>query len=135
MAREIQDITLQAGAALPNAANTVNGNVIDLGATTPWPVTETVMVRIKTTTANGSNSKNINIRLQHSAESNANFTNISELANPVLRVTDNANAGFPASSIDVYLPPSAKQYLRGVALGEANGGDAGNGTFSVQLRF
>lgn len=133
MAREIQDAQLKAGGLLPNAANTVNGNVIDLGATTPFPINEQVAVRIKTTVATGANSKNINIRLQHSAEAAANFTNIAELANPLLRVTD--SSGYPASSIDAYLPPTVKRYIRGVALGEANGGDAGDGTFEVSLQF
>ncbi len=132
--REIQDLSLQQSAALPNAANTVNGGSLDLGQTTPFPVTEQLSVRIETSTAAGANNKNINIRLQDSPD-NGNWTNLALLANPVLRVTDANGAGYAAANVVVALPPGIKRYLRGVALGEANGGDASDGTFKVSLLF
>lgn len=128
-----KDAALSVQAALPNAANTVNGGVIDLEQTTPYPITQQILVRIETTAANGANNKNINIRLQESAESNANFTNIAELANPILRVTDNNGAGYAAGMINIALQPSQKRYLRGVAVGEANGGDSSAGKFTVSI--
>jgi hypothetical protein len=135
MSRNLKDASLSKGGALPNAANTVNGNVIDLGQTTPYPVTGEVIVQLTSTAATGAANKNINIRLQHSDESNANFVNIPELANPVLRVTDNNGGGYPAGVANVTLPPGTKRYIRAVALGEASGGDASAGTFAATLLF
>jgi hypothetical protein len=90
-------------------------------------------VKLSTSTATGANNKNINIRLAHSNESNANFTNIAELG--LFQVVDNNGAGFSAGSMTVQLPPGVKRYVRGTALGEANGGNAANGTLTVQLMF
>lgn len=134
MPREIKDATLKASAALPNAGNTVNANTLDLGAVTPFPVTEQIGIKITTTDGNGSNSKNINIRLLDSAD-NSTFTNIALAPNPALRVTDNANAGFAASNVVLALPHNTRRYIRASAVGEANGGDASNGTFTVELVF
>lgn len=134
--RRLKDALLSANVALPNAANTTCTNSLDLQAATPFPTTEKFQVLIETSTANGSNSKNINCRLQHSDDANvANFVNIAELGNPLLRVTDASNAGFPAANLRTALPPTAKRYLRAVATGEANGGDAGGGTLTVTLLF
>lgn len=131
--REQQDALLKVTAALPNAGNTVNANALDLGSTTPYPITEEIVVRITSTTATGANNKNINIRLLHSDESAANFTNIAELANPLLRVTDANGGGYPVGSVNAALPPGTKRYLRASAVGEANGGDASAGSFTVAL--
>jgi hypothetical protein len=133
--REQQDSQLQVSGLLPNAGNTVNTNVIDLGQTSPYPVTEQVAVRITSTVATGANNKNINIRVMHSHEAAANFINVAELANPLLRVTDANGAGFPAGEANAYLPPTTRRYLKFAALGEANGGNAGDGTFTVKLLF
>jgi hypothetical protein len=62
----ITDAKLSGGAALSNAANTVNGNAIDLAQVTPFPTTGRMRLRIVTTAATGANDKNVNIRLQHS---------------------------------------------------------------------
>lgn len=132
--RFTQDALLRAVAALPNAANVVNSNSIDLGANPAFTV-EKVQVLIASTAATGANSKNIGVVLQHSDEPSANFTNIAELGNPLLKITDNANAGYPEGEAVAYLPPSVKRYIRGSALGEANGGNAGDGTFTVALLF
>ena len=134
--RRISDADTTKSGTLPNAANTTSTNYIDLGAATPFPVTEGISVKVSIGTANGANSKNINIRLQDCADTNAsNFANIALLANPVLRSTDNAGAGHSASNVVVQLPPNVKRYLRATALGEANGGDSSNGTFEVRLQF
>ena len=129
----MRDALLQGSGALPNAANTVNANVIDLGATTPFPTTQKFQVRVVTTSGVGANSKNINIRLQESAESNANFTNIAELANPLTRITEGSSVYAATDGEKVTLPSSAKRYIRAVAVGEANGGDASNGTFTCEI--
>lgn len=131
MARRIADAALKVTAALPNAANTTSTNAIDLGAIVPYPITEKVTVKLSNTAATGANSKNINMRLMESAESNANFTNVAEFAIPVLKVTD--SSGYPAASIELTLQPSAKRYLKAAALGEANGGDASDGTMSLEI--
>lgn len=130
--REIKDAALKVTAALPNAAATVNTAAIDLGPT-PYPVVEHIQARISTTAATGANNKNINVRLQHSAEANANFTNIAEFANPVLTITDANGAGYPIGVANIALQPSAKRYLRAQATGEANGGNAADGTLTVEI--
>src|SRR5262245_61594000 len=132
--REIKDTQLKVTFALPNAANTVNANSIDLGATTPFPVTEKFQVKLSITAANGANNKNINIRLQDSAD-NSSFANIALLANPALRSTDDNGNGHSASNVVLQLPPNTRRYIRAVALGEANGGDSSNGTGTCQLLF
>jgi hypothetical protein len=134
MPRLIKDAhsSLVANIALPNAANTVNTGAIDLGSNAPYPLNEKISVALITTQSTGANSKNINIRLQDSNESNANFTNIAVLAATV--VAGNA-ANFPASTTNIPLPASVKRYIRASATGEANGGDSSDGVVSVQLRF
>lgn len=134
MPRQIQDASTQVKVtiALPNAANTVNTSVIDLGNNSPFSVTESIGVQISTGLATGANSKNINVALADSNESNANFTNIAVIATEV--VAGNATK-YPASSINIALPPTVKRYIRGTATGEANGGDASDANLTVQLRF
>ena len=130
--REIQDAGLKVTFALPNAGNTVNSNAIDLGNTTPYPVTEKIQVRLSGSVATAANSKNINYVIQHSAEAAANFTNIASLAVKV--VAGNA-ANAPAFTHNVALPPDTKRYLRVSATGEANGGNSADGTGTLQLLF
>lgn len=131
--RRIGDAKLRVNVALPNAGNTVNTNAIDLGSNTPFPVTDQIQVKLSTTAGNGANNKNINCRLQHSNESNANFVNIAELG--VLTVVDNNGAGYSASSLAFSLPATTRRYIRGQGIGEANGGNAANGTLTVELLF
>lgn len=131
----MKDALLKVTAPLPNAANTVNSNSIDLEQTGAFPVLGSkVTLRLSTSGGNGANSKNINIRVQHSDEAAANFTNVAELANPALRVAE-ANGTYADGEAEIALPPSTKRYIRAVALGEANGGDASNGTFTAELLF
>lgn len=120
-------------AALPNAGNTVNTNIIDLGITTPYPITESIVAQLVTTVSTGANSKNINIVIQDCADTTAsNFANIATLRGKV--VAGNAT-NFPASTTNFSLPPNTKRYLRAVAVGEANGGDASDGTFTLSILF
>jgi hypothetical protein len=135
--RNIQDASSQVkvSVALPNAANTTSTNVIDLGANQSFPLSETIGVKLSNTVSTGANSKNINFVLQHSNESNANFVNIPTLGAPIKVLAGNASA-FPASAAtNITLPPGVNRYIKGSATGEANGGDAGDGTFTVQLVF
>jgi hypothetical protein len=37
--------------------------------------------------------------------------------------------------VTLSLPPNIRRYIRATALGEANGGDASNGTFTIKLLF
>jgi len=132
-ARTSTDALLRSLAALPNAGNTVNTAAIDLGQNPAFAL-EAVQVKLSSEEATGANSKNINMVLQHSDEESANFTNVSELAAPLLSVSESGSA-YPAGSASVYLPPSAKRYLRASATGEATGGNASNGNFTVELLF
>jgi hypothetical protein len=131
--RSLVDAALSANVALPNAANTVNTPAIDLGNAEPFPV-EKFQIRIKTSLATGANSKNINISLQASNEAAANFVNVSGLPPIVLTVTDAAGAGYAAAVTRVTLPPGfVKRYIRLSATGEANGGNAADGTLEAAV--
>lgn len=115
----------------PNAANTTSTNVLDLGAVVPFPTNEVLTVRVSTTQGTGANSKNVNVFLQHSADTNvSNFTNITGLG--VQSIAGNAT-NFPASNLYFKLPDSVKQYIRAGALGEANGGDNGDSVVTLAV--
>jgi len=130
----ITDAKLSGGAALSNAANTVNGNAIDLAQVTPFPTTGRMRLRIVTTAATGANDKNVNIRLQHSHEAAANFINIPEVANPLHQVTS-ANDVVAASNSVYSMPSTVRRYIRAVALGETNGGNSSDGAFTLSVLF
>lgn len=130
----IADAQLQTNsAALPNAANTINTNVIDLETpnTGPFPTTGKFIVQITTTQSTGANSKNINVTVADSAD-NSSFTNITGIG--TLVVAGNA-ANFPATTFNVQLPPATRRYIRITATGEANGGNASDGTVTGKLLF
>lgn len=130
--RRLLDASLNKNVALPSGATTANTNGIDLGQATPFPITESLHVKLSTSTANGANNKNITVKLQDSAD-NSTFANIAALG--ALTVTDNNGAGYPAGSLTVALPPGVRRYVRGQATGEANGGNAANGTLTVEFLF
>lgn len=130
--RRLKDAALSLTANLPSGAAVSNTNAIDLGKTLPFPIQQSFSVKLSTGVGNGANNKNITCKLQHS-DDNVTFTNIAELG--ALIVTDNNGAGYPAASLTVALPPTAKRYFRGQATGEANGGNAANGALTVELLF
>lgn len=132
--RKLVDASLKVSAALPNAANTVNTNSIDLGSSRPFPIGDHFSVQIKTSAATGANAKNLSIVLQHSDEDSANFTNIPTLGAPAVVITE-ANTAYAATVKNFALPPDAKRYIRASVTGEANGGDSSNGTLTMQLVF
>jgi hypothetical protein len=132
--RRLHDEQLTVTATLPNAANTVNSNGIDLQTAVPYPVTEGVVVRIDLFgAATGVNTKNINIRLMDSTD-NTTFTNVAVVANPILRVTA-ANEVFASGNVRIALPIGIQRYIRATALGESGGGDSSDGTFGIKLEF
>jgi hypothetical protein len=134
MPRAIVDALTLVTSTLPNAANTVNSNGIDLGATTPYPLTESILVNVAIGVATGANNKNINIRIMDSAD-NSTFTNVAVIANPVLRSVDANDAGHSASNVSISLPPTIRRYVRATALGEADGGDSSDGSFYIKLLY
>ena len=133
-----QDATFQANIALPNAANTVNTNAIDLKADTVFPSDDSFVVNLALTSSTGANSKNINCSYQHTAANadgtadNGNWVNIPELA--VQTVAGNTT-NVPAANFNVMLPPTTKRFIRGSATGEVNGGNSSNGTITISLLF
>jgi hypothetical protein len=135
--RSIQDSSSQVkvSVALPNAANTTSTNVIDLGSNQSYPLCETIGVKLSNTLATGANSKNINFVLQHSNESNANFVNIPTLGAPIKVLAGNATKYPVSNATNITLPPGVNRYIKGSATGEADGGDAGDGTFTEALVF
>jgi hypothetical protein len=131
--RKFKDANLKQSVALPNAANTVNTNSIDLGLATGFPTTEKFQVRLSTTSATAANDKNITIVLQASAEAAANFTNIAELETLLI---NEGSSLYAATNREVQLPPGLdKRYIRASATGEADGGNAADGTLTVELLF
>lgn len=132
MDRSFVDASLKANVALPNAANVANTNVVDLGSTTPFPLTEKFQVKIETSAATAANSKNVNVVLQSSNEASANFANIADFSTLVVAGGASARS---ASSRGIQLPPNTKRYIRAQATGEANGGDASDGTLTISLLF
>lgn len=125
----MKDSNLIQTAAMPNAANTVNTNTIALPQRAVRPFTSQFRVRLYNTVAVGANSKNVNYSVYATNESNgANATLVQTFT-----VAGNA-ANHPASEREIYLPPELnKSYIKGSALGEANGGDASAGTFGIEI--
>lgn len=129
--RNLKDANFIKNVALPNAANTVNTNGMDLVQAVPYPVTQYVVLQVNTSQSTGANTKNINIVIQDSAD-NSSFANIATLAVKV--VAGNAT-NYPSSSTNYSLPIATRRYVRAQATGEANGGDASDGTLTAQLLF
>lgn len=135
-----QDATLAANVALPNAANTVNTAAIILSPynTKPFPTNGKFTVNLSTTQSTGANSKNINVAIQHTGlnsdgtADNGNWTNIPELA--VETIAGNS-ANFPAANYNFKLPDTCNSAIRATATGEANGGNASDGTMTIKLLF
>lgn len=126
----MKDSNLIQTAAMPNAANTVNTNTIDLKQQAVRPFNGQFRVRLYNGQATGANSKNINYTLYGSNESNGGNAVAHQGA---VTVAGNA-ANHPASNREVTLQPNFdKRYIFGSATGEANGGNAGDGTFGVEI--
>lgn len=125
----MKDNNLIASAAMPNAANTVNTAVLTLPQRGVRPFTSKFRAILKNTQGTGANNKNIAYTLFGSNESNgANAT-----ALRAFTVGGNETA-HPASTREIYLDPETdKRYLFASATGEANGGNAANGTFSLEI--
>jgi hypothetical protein len=126
----MKDSLLIQTAAMPNAANTVNTTPIALPQQVKRPFDRDFRVRLYNTQATGANSKNINYTLYGSNESNG----ANAVAHPgVFTVAGNA-ANHPASNREIAIQPNFdKGYLFVSATGEANGGNAADGTFGMEI--
>ncbi len=134
--RRLIDATYRTSIALPATATTANTNGLDLIQSTPYPTTERIIVNVAISAANGANNKNLNVRLQYSTDNSTNWTNIAEVANPLISAIDNNGAGFSATQANIQLPPyTIGRYLRAQAQAETNGGNAANGTVTLTLFF
>ena len=134
--RAIQDQSLTANVTFGNVNFTVCTAGIDLGAVTPFPVTDSLTVQIVTSAAtNAANSKNVNITLQDSnVNLNANFTAMGELT--VLVIPSNTVTNIHgATTRNVALPPSVRQFIRAVVTGQADGGNTNDGVCTLRLAF
>jgi hypothetical protein len=132
--RAIRDINYIANIALPNAANTVNTNSLDLIQAVPYPTTQYVIAQVTIAAGNGANNKNVNAVIQDSAD-NSNWANVVGLAAPLMVSADANGAGLTSNSFGVLLPPTTRRYIRAQATGEANGGNAANANLTLQLLF
>jgi len=125
----MKDANLIATAAMPNAANTVNTSVLTLPQRAVRPCTSQIRARLYNTVATGANSKNITYTLFGSNESNG----ANAVALRAFTVAGNA-ANHAASAREVYIDPEAdRRYLFASATGEANGGNAADGTFGLEI--
>jgi hypothetical protein len=125
----MNDASLTKSAAMPNAANTVNTAVIALPQSAVRPFTSQFRVVLSNTVATGANSKNVTYTVRGSNE--ANGANSVALRSFVVAGNGTNHA---ASSREIYLDPEAGvSHIFASALGEANGGDAGNGTFTLKV--
>lgn len=141
-AANLIDALLVTSATLPTANNTttLSTNVIQVGPANnnyPFAVQGKFYISLQASAAAGANNTNVNCWLQHSIDNNtSNFANIPELANPnLLQITDNNGAGSAAKQSNVFLPPTAKPFIRAQYKGEANGGASNNGTLTLALVF
>lgn len=146
--RTVLDNNYIVSVALPNAGNTTCTAALDLfgsmnapaPGTIPFPTTEIVNVIVATSAATAANSKNINVMIQqvnalaNGVVDTTNFANIPEVAAPLMVVAGNATA-HAASSATIKLPPGCLRYIRAIAVGETNGGDASDGTLTLELGF
>lgn len=131
--RAIQDALFTVSTFLGDNASTNRGNALDLGAASPYPVTERITVQISTTAGNGANNKNVNIRLQHANNNaNANFVNIPELA--ILTIPE-VSASYAATTANYTLPPGTLQFIRLICVTESSGGNASNGAATLKVLF
>lgn len=127
----MKDAFMTESVALSNAANTVNTNGILLPQQAVRPFTNDIRVRLSTTAATGANNKNLTIVLQASNEAAANYANVTGLSSIVIAEVATAYA---ATEREITLPPETdKLYLRASCTGEANGGDASDGTLTIEV--
>jgi len=128
----MKDSTLLQTGAMPNAANTVATPVITLPQRAVRPFNTQFRVRLLNGQATGANSKNITYSIYGTNGTNeANGGNATLVDSFV--VAGNA-ANHPASERELYLPPELnKTKIYATATGEANGGNAGDGTFAIEL--
>jgi hypothetical protein len=126
----MKDATLLQTTTKPNAANTKNTNTILLPQSATRPFTTAFRVRLFGNLGTGANSKNINYRLFATNEANgANAVAASE----IFTITGNA-ANHPAFEREVYLRPELdRTRIFASAVGEANGGDASDASFGVEI--
>lgn len=125
----MKDATLSVSAAKPNAANTVNTNVTTLPQQATRPFTTQFRVNLTAEASTGANNKNITYTLYGSNESNG--------ANAVAMrswVKAGNATHHPAVSEEFQLDGDFdKKYLFASATGEANGGDASDGDFTLDI--
>lgn len=131
MSRAIKDAELQETVALGNNNSTTYSNAIDLGAVTPFPVTDVITVQIATTAATGANNKNVNIVIQDSnVNTNANFANVAAIG--ILHIPE-VGAAYAATTRNIALPPNIKQFIRVRCNTENAGGNATDGNATIRI--
>lgn len=131
MSHTRKDSGLAVTVALGNNNSTTLSNAIDLGAVTPFPVTDVISVQIATTAATGANNKNVNIVIQDSnVNTNANFTNVAAIG--ILHIPE-VGATYAATTRNIALPPSIRQFIRVRCNTENAGGNATDGNATLRI--
>lgn len=125
----MNDATLTKSVALPNAANTANTGVIALPQAAQRPFTTDFRVVLSNTQATGANTKNVTYTVYGSNE--ANGANATALRSFVVAGNGTAH---PASTREIYLDPETNRtHIFASATGEANGGNAADGTLTIKV--
>lgn len=136
--RHILDAQYLVTAAGPNNSNVVNSNALDLVQAAPYPVTEKIEAQlVMGGSLNAVNANAINVVIQHSNTNvSANFTNIAELANPIMSAVQNTGTNtFSNSTVNVTLPRSTRRFVRAQMTGVSTLGNASDATLTFQIAF
>jgi hypothetical protein len=127
----MKDTALKVTKALPAAAATANSDSIDLGQVTAYPINRLIKVNASLPAlASLVDAKTAILTLQDSAD-NSSFAAITGVA--TLTSTGAGGAGAAAQSLEVVLPDSTRQYVRGSVAVLAAGGDNTASSFTVEL--
>jgi hypothetical protein len=129
MNRILQDIELIKTKALPAAGASASTDSIEIGST----CLENVQVKVSVVALPSlADAKKNTVTIEDSAD-NITFAAVPELA--TLVQTGAGGVGAAAASMTVYLPPSARKYVRATDSVDALGGDNTAKTMTLQFLF
>lgn len=117
----------------PAAAATANSDAIDLGSTTPGPLTEKIQVRIYSEALPSlADGKTATVTLEDSADGSS-FTAVPSVATFVQ--TGAGGAGAAALERTIHLPPNIRRYIRASSTIQSAGGDNTAKKFGIDALF
>lgn len=132
----LSDANYTVTATFPSGSGAVSGSTTSLFFPNLCvPTVGKVIIQLSNTAlTNSSGSVTNYVGLQESVD-NVNWNNIAVFTSSLLPITDNGSLSSPAGSVQVFLSPLAKPYLRAQATvvsgGQAVGGITGSYTLSA----